>query len=252
MIELSAGTCQPKWLPLVDTALVVSLALPIEAVTGYPDALFRAIGHPVVWIGALIARLDAGLNQEGAPSRRRRLLGCASLLIVLTAAVLPAWAIATVAPLLVQALLATTLFAQRRLHAHVRDVAMALRTKGLAAGRCAVARIVGRNPATLDEAGVARAAIESLTENFSDGVVAPALWCVLAGLPGIAGYKAVNTADSMIGHRTPHHAASSRAAAGLDDLVNLPASRLAAFWLVLAALLHRRAAVSGEQASPGC
>src|SRR5271166_3425838 len=235
-----------------DTALVISLALPIEAVAGYPDALFGAIGHPVVWIGELIARLDAGVNRETATPLRRRLLGCACLLIVLAAAVLPSLAVAAVAPVFVQAVLAATLLAQRSLHAHVRDVAAALRTEGLAGGRRAVSRIVGRNPATLDEAGVARAAIESLAENFSDGVVAPALWCAVAGLPGIAGYKAVNTADSMIGHRTPHHAASSRAAAGLDDLVNLPASRLAAFWLVLAALLHRRAAVSGEQASPGC
>jgi adenosylcobinamide-phosphate synthase len=104
-----------------------------------------------------------------------------------------------------------------------------------------VSHIVGRNPATLDEAGVVRAAIESLAENFSDGVVAPALWCALLGLPGIAGYKAVNTADSMIGHRTPRHAAFGWAAARLDDMVNLPASRLAAFWLVFAALLHPNA-----------
>src|SRR5271166_4950251 len=195
-----------------DTALVISLALPIEAVAGYPDAMFRAIGHPVVWIGALIARLDAGFNRETAGPLTRRLLGCASLLIVLAAAVLPALAVAAVAPALLQALLAATLLAQRSLHAHVRDVATALRTEGLADGRREVSRIVGRNPATLDEAGVARAAIESLAENFSDGVVAPALWCAVAGLPGIAGYKAVNTADSMIGHRTPRHAAFGRAA----------------------------------------
>ncbi|HKM62443.1 MAG TPA: adenosylcobinamide-phosphate synthase CbiB [Acidisphaera sp.] len=232
-----------------DTALVISLALPIEAVAGYPDAMFRAIGHPVVWIGALIARLDAGFNRETAGPLTRRLLGCASLLIVLAAAVLPALAVAAVAPALLQALLAATLLAQRSLHAHVRDVATALRTEGLADGRREVSRIVGRNPATLDEAGVARAAIESLAENFSDGVVAPALWCAVAGLPGIAGYKAVNTADSMIGHRTPRHAAFGWAAARLDDVVNLPASRLAALWLVLAALLHRRASARGALAA---
>jgi adenosylcobinamide-phosphate synthase len=109
-----------------------------------------------------------------------------------------------------------------------------------------VAHIVGRNPQSLDEAGVVRAAIESLAENFSDGVVAPALWAAIGGLPGIAAYKAVNTADSMIGHLTARHAAFGWAAARFDDLVNLPASRLAALWLVLAACAHP--AASGRQA----
>jgi adenosylcobinamide-phosphate synthase len=104
-------------------------------------------------------------------------------------------------------------------------------------GRAAVAHIVGRNPEALDEAGVARAAIESLAENFSDGVVAPAFWCALFGLPGIAAYKAVNTADSMIGHRTERHRAFGWAAARFDDLINLPASRLSAVWIALAAMM---------------
>ena len=107
----------------------------------------------------------------------------------------------------------------------------------MAGGRRAVAHIVGRDPETLDEAGVVRAAIESLAENFSDGVVAPAVWGVVAGLAGMAGYKAVNTADSMIGHRTERYEAFGWAAARLDDLVNLPASRLAAVWLIGAAAL---------------
>jgi adenosylcobinamide-phosphate synthase len=103
--------------------------------------------------------------------------------------------------------------------------------------------IVGRNPQTLDEAGVARAAIESLAENFSDGIVAPAFWLGLSGLPGIAAYKAINTADSMIGHRTPRHLAFGWAAARIDDLVNLPASRLTALLLIVAAALDRGADV---------
>ena len=108
-------------------------------------------------------------------------------------------------------------------------------------GRRAVAQIVGRNPNALDEAGVARAAIESLAENFSDGVVAPILWTALGGLAGGALYKAINTADSMIGHKDERHAAFGWAAARLDDLVNLPASRLAALWLILAAATIPRA-----------
>ena len=134
------------------------------------------------------------------------------------------------------AVLAASLPAQRSLAAHVRAVADGL-DAGLDEGRRAVAKIVGRNPDVLDEAGVARAAIESLAENFSDGVVAPILWIALGGLVGGALYKAVNTADSMIGHKDDRYAAFGWAAARLDDLVNLPASRLAALWLVLAAAL---------------
>jgi adenosylcobinamide-phosphate synthase len=132
---------------------------------------------------------------------------------------------------LVEAVLATSLLAQRSLAEHVRAVDVGL-TKSLAEGRQAVAQIVGRDPESLDAAGVARAAIESLAENFSDGVVAPAFWLAVGGLPGIVLYKTINTADSMIGHRTPRHEAFGWASARLDDLVNLPASRLAALILI--------------------
>ena len=134
------------------------------------------------------------------------------------------------------AVLAASLPAQRSLAGHVRAVADGL-DASLDEGRRAVAKIVGRNPDVLDEAGVARAAIESLAENFSDGVVAPILWTALGGLVGGALYKAINTADSMIGHKDERYSAFGWAAARLDDLVNLPASRLAALWLILAAAL---------------
>ena len=134
------------------------------------------------------------------------------------------------------ALVASSLIAQRSLDAHVRAVADAL-DAGLEAGRAAVAKIAGRDVASLDEAGVARAAIESLAENFSDGVVAPAFWLALGGLPGGVCYKAINTADSMIGHRTPRHTAFGFAAAKLDDLVNFVPARLSVLWIVIAALL---------------
>jgi adenosylcobinamide-phosphate synthase len=141
--------------------------------------------------------------------------------------------------LLWAAILASTLIAQRSLHDYVSRVASALEAEGLAAGREAVSHIVGRDTRALDEAGVARAAIESLAENFSDGVVAPAFWLAVAGLSGAAAYKAVNTADSMIGHRTPRHLAFGWAAARLDDLVNLPASRLSALLIIAAAAIGR-------------
>jgi len=230
-------------------AALTLAALLIEAAAGYPDALYRMMRHPVVWIGALIGVLDRTLNRESWPCAARRLAGAAALVLLLAVTALPAACVEVVlfssaAGFVLLALAASTLLASRSLHAHVRDVADGL-AEGLEAGRAAVSRIVGRNPATLDVAGVARAAIESLAENFSDGVVAPALWCVLLGLPGIVGYKAVNTADSMIGHRTPRHEAFGWAAARLDDLVNLPASRLAALWFVLAALVTRGASASG-------
>jgi adenosylcobinamide-phosphate synthase len=223
------------------------LALLIEALVGYPDRLFGAIGHPVTWMGWLLDRLDDSLNHARASKARRHMSGAAAVLILV--AVSAAIAYVAERDLLVlplgivwAALAASTLIAQRGLHLHVARVAAALERDGLAAGRVAVAQIVGRDPEALDEAGVARAAIESLAENFSDGIVAPVFWMALLGLPGAAAYKAINTADSMIGHRTPRHEAFGFAAARLDDLVNLPASRLAAVLVVAAAALSGQAA----------
>ncbi len=234
--------------------------LGLEAALGYPDAVFQLAGHPVTWIGALISRLDRALNRATLPPARRRLNGVLALALLLAACLAPAAALqaATQASLprwpalAVLSVLASTLFAQRSLWTHVRAVADALDAPAasparLAAARLAVARIVGRDTATLDEAGVVRAAIESLAENFSDAVVAPALWGLAAGLPGLVFCKAVNTADSMIGHLTPRHAAFGWAAARLDDAINLPASRLSALWLVTAAGLHR---LCGARCSP--
>ena len=223
------------------------LALLFELIVGYPDWLVRAIGHPVTWIGRLIGALDKVCNQENNDARRRRLIGVLAVLLVVAVAGLAAFAaeralLGLPFGLIGVALVASALLAQRSLHRHVADVATALERDGLAGGRAAVAHIVGRDTAALDEAGVARAAIESLAENFSDGVVAPAFWMALGGLPGGAIYKAINTADSMIGHRTPRHAAFGWAAARLDDLVNLPAARLAALLVIAAALPDRAAA----------
>jgi adenosylcobinamide-phosphate synthase len=226
------------------------LALLLELIFGYPDRLVRAIGHPVTWMGALIGALDRGLNRDTASPTARRLAGTVAVLILIAA-------VGTVAFLLgrglsglrfgwiVAALLASTLLAQRSLHEHVGRVATALDEAGIAAGRAAVSHIVGRDAEALDEAGVARAAIESLAENFSDGVVAPTLWMAIGGLAGAATYKAINTADSMIGHRTPRHAAFGWAAARLDDLVNLPAARLSALLIITAAGLTTGASPAG-------
>ena len=221
----------------------------IELCAGYPQALLRAIGHPVTWIGRLIAALDRLLNRNTADAYWRRGAGIVAILLLLgivgaIAFVVERELLRLPFGLIGVAVVASTLIAQRSLHQHVADVATALEQGGVIAGRTAVAKIVGRDVGALDAAGVARAAIESLAENFSDAVVAPVFWMAIAGLPGAALYKAINTADSMIGHRTPRHEAFGWAAARLDDLVNLPASRLSALLLVAAAMLSKNAAAA--------
>jgi len=222
------------------------LAMVIELCAGYPQALLRAIGHPVSWIGHLIAALDRLFNRDTADAYWRRGAGIVAILLLVgivgaIAFIVERELLRLPFGLIAVAVVASTLIAQRSLHQHVADVADALERDGLTAGRVAVAKIVGRDTDALDAAGVARAAVESLSENFSDAVVAPVFWMAIAGLPGAALYKAINTADSVIGHRTPRHEAFGWAAARLDDLVNLPASRLSALLLVAAAALNKNA-----------
>ncbi len=217
---------------------VTLLALGFEATLGYPEAVLRAIGHPVMWIGRFIGFLDRRLNRDGDNGARRKVAGFVALFLVVGSSATLAYAaerglLLVPFGFIVVAILASSLIAQRSLYEHVARVADALERDGLDAGRRAVSQIVGRDPDALDEAGVARAAIESLAENFSDGVVAPVFWLAIGGLAGGAAYKAINTADSMIGHHTPRHEDFGFGAARLDDLVNLPASRLAALLIVL-------------------
>src|SRR5579864_7638063 len=228
--------------------LAALLAMLIELALGYPDRILRAIGHPVTWTGRLIDALEYRLNRIPA-GRAGGIVAVLILLLVVGAIATGLQRALLTLPvgLLLIALFASTLLAQRSLYRHVADVANALDKDGVAAGRRAVARIVGRDTDALDEAGVARAAIESLAENFSDGVVAPVLWLAIAGLPGAALYKAINTADSMIGHRTQRYADFGWAAARLDDLVNLPASRLSALLLVAAAALSKNASAAAAR-----
>jgi len=227
-------------MPSMSTVELAAAAVLVEAAVGYPAPLYRAIGHPVTWMGRLLGVLETRMNSEAESFFTRRRLGVVALAILLTACLGATffflWFVSTALfGHVVTVLAATTLIAQRSLYDHVRAVADALEHEGLAAGRKAVSMIVGRNPEQLDEAGVARAAIESLAENFSDGIVAPVFWLTLAGLPGAVAYKAVNTGDSMIGHRTPRFEAFGWAAARLDDVLNIPASRLSAVLIALAA-----------------
>ena len=188
-------------------AAMMLVAIGCDLMFGWPNWLYAAIGHPVTWIGALIKALDGALNRDGAADLSRRIAGVitAGIVIGLTAglahvaqALLPAgWPSA-----LLGGILAWPLVALRSMHAHVAAVAKPLQNNDLMAARYAVSMIVGRDTTVLDASGVARAAMESLAENTSDGIVAPLFWGAIFGLPGIAAYKAINTLDSMIGHRT--------------------------------------------------
>ena len=214
----------------------------IELVIGYPGALAKRIGHPVTWMGRLIDILDKRLNRDDMAPEQHRRAGAIALFVLLLVVGAIAFTAETALLLLPFGLIAvgilgSTLIAQRSLYIHVANVAETLDMGDLVRARAEVAHIVGRDTADLDEAGVARAAIESLAENFSDGVVSPALWIALLGLTGAAAYKAVNTADSMIGHRTPRHEDFGKASARLDDLVNLPGARLSGLLIVAAAAL---------------
>ena len=227
---------------LADTVPLCCLALALEALAGYPAVLYRLVGHPVTWMGVWLGWLERRLNVAGRSVARRRAAGVLALALLLgatAAATVPIEALLgrSLAGAIILGVLAASLPAQRSLDQHVRAVATALEREGLVAGRRAVAMIVGRDTAVLDAAGICRAAIESLAENFSDGIVAPALYLAVLGLPGGALYKAANTADSMVGHRNARYAAFGWASARLDDLVNLPASRLSALWIVAAAPL---------------
>ena len=230
--------------------LILIIAFGIEAVLAYPAAVFRAIGHPVSWIGALIAVLDSALNRPDYSFAGRRAAGVATVMLLLAGSLAVGAVLDTLArdlPYLgfaVAVMVAATLIAGGSLDQHVRAVAAALDAEGLAGGRRSIAKIVGRDPDTLDEAAVCRAAIESLAENASDGVTAPALWFLVGGLPGMIAYKAINTADSMIGHMSERHRAFGWAAARLDDLVNLPASRLTGLMFVVAAAIVPGASAS--------
>jgi len=220
---------------------VLLAALALDALLGEPAWLYRRVPHPVVLCGKLVALADRHLNRPGRPPWQRRALGVAFVLALVAAAAAVGLVLRGalrsspwLAPL--EAVVAAMLLAGRSLHDHVAAVGRALRRGGVTDGRRVVARIVGRDPARLDEAGVVRAAIETLAENASDGVVAPALAYLVLGLPGLLAYKAVNTADSMIGHRNAPHRAFGWAAARLDDVLNWVPARLTALAIAAGAV----------------
>ena len=210
---------------------VLLLALALDGLFGDPDAIWKRLPHPAVLFGRLIGRVDTQYNDPGSDDGTRRERGFAFVTILCAVTLFLGHAVEVILlalpfGTLLLAALASTLIAQKSLFEHVREVARALDRGGVEGGREAVRHIVGRDPESLDEAGISRASIESCAENFSDGVVAPVFWFVVFGFGGLLAYKAVNTADSMIGHRTPRHEAFGWAAARLDDLLNWVPARL--------------------------
>ena len=226
--------------PLEHTPVLL-LALIIDAVIGDPGWIYRRIPHPVVAMGAAIDWSDRNLNRQRFSALARQCLGVFSILGVLALSAGVGWAIhegVSRVPysIFLEGLIASLFIAQNSLYRHVSAVGQGFASERPGAAREAVARIVGRDPASLDEAGTCRAAIESLAENFSDGVVAPAFWYLLLGLPGLLAYKALNTADSMIGHKSERHRAFGWAAARLDDIANYVPARLSTLAITVAAV----------------
>jgi adenosylcobinamide-phosphate synthase len=221
-----------------------ALALLIERLFGYPKPLYDMMGHPIEWIGTILKKLENLLYDPEAEPLQARFRGLAALLALLLIVAIPAVVTTSILSTfkfgwIIEALLATALIAQHSLFEHVNAVRKGLDTS-LPEGRKAVAKIVGRDPAALDESGVVKGALESLAENASDGIVAPVLWYAFLGLPGIVAYKAINTADSLIGHKSERYIYFGWAAARLDDLINLPASRLTGFLFAAAVAWNAR------------
>ncbi|MDE0942184.1 MAG: adenosylcobinamide-phosphate synthase CbiB [Alphaproteobacteria bacterium] len=219
----------------------VLLAFVLDLLFGEPKWLYRHMPHPIVWIGGLIEGLEAGLLKDDQSPAGQIFKGGALVVIVVGLCAVAGMILAWVAAFsgygwIITGVIGSTLIAARSLHDHVIAVGVGL-TENLADGRRAVSHIVGRDPKNLDEAGVSRAALESLAENFSDGVVAPLFWFLVAGLPGLLAYKAINTLDSMVGHRNTRYLYFGRIAARLDDVVNWPAARITGLLFCLCALL---------------
>lgn len=226
---------------MIPSSLILTAGLLGDAGLGEMGPLFRLIPHPVIIAGKMIDWCDRRLNRPGRTAGSLRFRGIVTACVLLSVAaglgvLLHLAAVELSYGWIIEAFAVAILVAQHSLYSHVRDVSKALKKGGVADGRPMVARIVGRDVTRLDSYGVARAAIESLAENFGDGVVAPVFWYVLLGLPGLLGYKMLNTLDSMIGYRSPHYLHFGWASARLDDLANLIPARLSGLIMAAAVL----------------
>ncbi len=222
----------------------------VELIFGWPNWLYTKIRHPVVWIGSVVSLFETRLNQAEKSFKVRYFYGAVTTVAVVSGTGFIAFTVSIAAEqnywgFVIEALIASSLLASRSLFTHVKDVADPLMAGDVESSRNAVSQIVGRDPQQLNEAGIARAAIESLAENASDGVIAPLFWGVLFGLPGLAAYKAINTLDSMIGHRSVRYEAFGGFAARLDDIANFIPARITGFSFALASLVSASLASAG-------
>lgn len=236
------------------TAAIMLIALVFDALIGWPKPLFDRIGHPVTWIGNLINRLESALNRSDWHPPTRKLMGIITALLTILLCVLAGRLIEStvgqgVAGFVISVLIAWPFLAARSLHSHVRDVALHLEAQDLSQARSAVAMIVGRNPEQLDTQGVGRAAIESLAENASDGVVAPIIWGLIFGLPGLMAYKAINTLDSMIGYKNARYSDFGWAAARIDDVANWIPARITGGLIALTSAKPKALSVMRQDAA---
>jgi adenosylcobinamide-phosphate synthase len=227
------------------TLYVLFFALLVDRAVGDPEGAWRRVPHPVVLFGKAVAFFERHFNRRGLDERDRRTYGMMAILALLIGSVISGILLSRILfhagaiGIVVEIAVVAILLAQKSLADHVAAVGRGLRTDGVAGGRRAVAMIVGRDPNSLDRSGICRAAIESLAENYSDGVVAPAFYYALFGLPGLFAYKMLNTADSMIGHKTPRYRQFGWASARLDDFANWPAARLSALFIAVGSWFRR-------------
>lgn len=227
------------------TLYVLVFALVVDRAVGDPENAWRRVPHPVVLFGKAVSFFEKHFNRRGLDDRDRRTYGMMSILALLIASVMAGLLASRILSyagpigILLEIVIVAILLAQKSLADHVMAVGAGLRKEGIVGGRRAVSMVVGRDPNSLDRAGVCRAAIESLAENYSDGVVAPAFYYALFGLPGLFAYKMLNTADSMIGHKTPRYRQFGWASARLDDFANWPAARLSALFLAIGTWFRR-------------
>ena len=227
---------------LFDNVSVLMLALAIDIVIGDPNWFYRRIPHPIAIIGHMINKLDLLFNKPDLKSLTRKLLGVLFIIICLFITGMIGWAAQLLLKSIeinhyIEALVVSIFIAQNSLYRHVRNVANAVRPGNIIEARIVVSHIVGRDPSNLDEAGVCRASIESLSENFSDGVIAPIFWYLIAGIPGILMYKTLNTADSMVGHLNDKYTSFGWASARLDDIANFIPARFTALLICLTAIV---------------
>ncbi|WFE73872.1 adenosylcobinamide-phosphate synthase CbiB [Roseinatronobacter sp. S2] len=230
-------------------AAIILVAIALDLGIGWPDGLYRRIGHPVTWMGAAIRTLEALWNKPTVGFAARKFRGVVVAVLVIASSAALAFLAQAALPsgwvgILLGGVLVWPFIALRSMHNHVAAIIPPLQAGDLARARHEVSMIVGRDPSQLDAEGVARAATESLAENTSDGIVAPIFWGLVGGLPGIVAYKAINTLDSMIGYRSPRYVAFGWASARIDDLVNLVPARLTGVIFALVSARPRAALAS--------